>query len=626
MFRSIATVSIAGTLPEKLEAIAAAGFDGVEIFENDLLYYPGKPADIRRMAQDLGLVITLFQPFRDFEGGPRDRLAANLERARRKFGLMQELGCRHMLLCSNVAADCSANIELQVEDLARLANLAQQQDIVVGYEALAWGRHVNRYRQAWERVRSVDSPALGLVLDSFHILALGDRLDQLDDIPLEKIAFLQLADAPLMNMDVIEWSRHFRCFPGQGELPLVDFARTLVNKGYRGPWSLEIFNDGFRTTPSMPTAQDGLRSLLYLEEQTAAMLAQPPTTDLFSSAPLAGQQEIEFIEFALDRQEAQSLAGWLRYLGFTLRGEHRSKAVSLYQNGAVRIILNQQNDSFAHDYRERHGASLCAMAWRVTNPEALLLRAQDFGYAVYQGQVGPNEQAIPALCAPDGSLIYLVEAPVSGETALYQHDFHLREMPPGSGSDLNGIDHLAVAMPESALKNWVMFLRCVPGFEPGGEQLLPDPYGLVHSRVMHSPCQGIRLPLNVSQSNATLSARTVETYHGAGLQHVAFSTEDIFNSVTQAKAKGMQWLTIADNYYQDLAARFDLDDAFIARLAQHHILYDRDAQGGELLHVYSRPFAEGRFFFELLQRQGGYSQFGAVNGAARLAAMRQLCS
>ncbi|WP_346828375.1 bifunctional sugar phosphate isomerase/epimerase/4-hydroxyphenylpyruvate dioxygenase family protein [Serratia inhibens] len=623
MFRSIATVSIAGTLPEKLEAIAAAGFDGVEIFENDLLYYPGKPADIRRLAQELGLAITLFQPFRDFEGGPRDRLAANLERVRRKFALMQELGCHRMLLCSNVAPDCSAEIELQIEDLGRLADLAQQQGMVVGYEALAWGRHVNRYRQAWERVRSVDSPALGLVLDSFHILALGDTLDQLDDIPAEKISFLQLADAPLMNMEVIEWSRHFRCFPGQGELPLVEFARSLVEKGYAGPWSLEIFNDGFRATPSAPTAQDGLRSLLYLEEQVAA--TQPPTPELFRSAPLPESRQIEFIEFAVNRQEAENLAGWLRQMGFSLCGEHRSKAVTLYQNGAVRIILNQQNDSFAGDYRERHGASLCAMAWRVADPSALLQRAQDFGYPVYQGQVGPNEHRIPALCAPDGSLIYLVETPVNGgEVVIYQDDFHLRDKPTRTASELEGIDHLAVAMPESALKNWVMFLRCVPGFEPDGEQLLPDPYGLVHSRVMHSRCNGIRLPLNVSQSNATLSARTVEIYHGAGLQHVAFSTADIFQAVEQAKANGMQLLIIADNYYEDLAARFDLDDAFIARLAQYQILYDRDAQGGELLHVYSRPFAEGRFFFELLQRLGGYAQYGAVNGAARLAAMRQL--
>ncbi|MFC4862142.1 sugar phosphate isomerase/epimerase family protein, partial [Pseudomonas sp. MAHUQ-62] len=102
MQRSIATVSLSGTLPEKLEAIAAAGFDGVEIFENDLLYYAGSPREIRQMCADLGIAITLFQPFRDFEGCRRDRLQKNLDRAERKFDLMQELGTDLVLVCSNV--------------------------------------------------------------------------------------------------------------------------------------------------------------------------------------------------------------------------------------------------------------------------------------------------------------------------------------------------------------------------------------------------------------------------------------------------------------------------------------------------------------------------------------------
>ena len=153
MLRSIATVSISGTLPEKLHAIAAAGYQGVEIFENDLLYYTGTPAEIRQLAADLGLKITLFQPFRDFEGASRAQFAANMARARRKFALMRELGCETLLLCSNVQPDCSADSELQVADLRALATLAEEEGIAIGYEALAWGTHVNRWQQAWERVR-----------------------------------------------------------------------------------------------------------------------------------------------------------------------------------------------------------------------------------------------------------------------------------------------------------------------------------------------------------------------------------------------------------------------------------------------------------------------------------------
>ena len=124
MQRSIATVSLSGTLPEKLEAIAAAGFDGVEIFENDLLYYDGSPREIKQMCADLGIAITLFQPFRDFEGCRRDRLARNLERAERKFDLMQELGTDLVLVCSNASADSVGDRQILVDDLRLLAEHA----------------------------------------------------------------------------------------------------------------------------------------------------------------------------------------------------------------------------------------------------------------------------------------------------------------------------------------------------------------------------------------------------------------------------------------------------------------------------------------------------------------------
>ncbi|HVY33321.1 MAG TPA: sugar phosphate isomerase/epimerase, partial [Caulobacteraceae bacterium] len=103
MRHSIATVSLSGTLQEKLEAIAAAHFDGVEIFENDLLFSEETPRDVSRRAADLGLKIVLFQPFRDFEGVPAPMFQRNLDRAERKFDLMGELGAPMMLVCSSVS-------------------------------------------------------------------------------------------------------------------------------------------------------------------------------------------------------------------------------------------------------------------------------------------------------------------------------------------------------------------------------------------------------------------------------------------------------------------------------------------------------------------------------------------
>ncbi len=215
MQRSIATVSLSGTLPEKLDAIAAAGFDGVEIFENDLLYYDGSPREIRQRCADLGIAITLFQPFRDFEGCRRDRLARNLERAERKFDLMQELGTDLVLVCSNASADSLGDQPILVDDLRLLAERAGARGLRIGYEALAWGRHVNTYQQVWDIVRQADHPNLGVLLDSFHTLSLKGDPSAIAQIPGDKIFFVQMADAPILAMDVLEWSRHFRCFPGQ---------------------------------------------------------------------------------------------------------------------------------------------------------------------------------------------------------------------------------------------------------------------------------------------------------------------------------------------------------------------------------------------------------------------------
>ncbi|SOZ38821.1 3-keto-5-aminohexanoate cleavage protein (fragment) [Cupriavidus neocaledonicus] len=266
--KSIATVTLSGSLPQKLQAAADAGFDGVEIFEDDLLQFPGTPAEIRRMAGDLGLQILLYQPLRDVEAMPGGLSAAELARAQRKFDAMEQLGVGLALVCSNVQGAALDDPARAADDLRVLADAAARRGLRLGYEALAWGRHVRRWRQAWDIVERAAHPALGLMLDSFHTLALGDTLHGLDTVPAERIFFVQLADAPRLSLDVRTWSRHHRNFPGQGDLPVVGFTRAVLGAGYRGPLSLEVFNDAFRAAPPLPVAQDGRRSLEWLEAVT----------------------------------------------------------------------------------------------------------------------------------------------------------------------------------------------------------------------------------------------------------------------------------------------------------------------------------------------------------------------
>jgi len=149
MFTSIATCSLSGTLELKLRASAQAGFNGAEIFENDLLTSQKSAREIGGLLRELGLKCTLFQPFRDFEGMPdnlRPRIFARIER---KFDVMEELGTDLLLVCSNVSPVSSADRNRIIADFRELGERAGRRGLRVGYEALAWGKHVWDHREAW---------------------------------------------------------------------------------------------------------------------------------------------------------------------------------------------------------------------------------------------------------------------------------------------------------------------------------------------------------------------------------------------------------------------------------------------------------------------------------------------
>ncbi len=223
MRRSIATVSVSGTLEEKLRAVAGARFGTIELFENDLINFDRPPRALRQLADDLGLTIELYQPFRDFEGVSDDVFRRNLDRAERKFDVMGELGAPIMLVCSNVSPRAMADDARSSAQLHELAERAARRNLRIAHEALAWGMHVRTFTHAWQIVERTDHPHLGLNLDSYHTLSLGDDPSGIADLPGNRIFFSQVADAPRLTMDPLSWSRHFRCFPGQGDLDLAGF-------------------------------------------------------------------------------------------------------------------------------------------------------------------------------------------------------------------------------------------------------------------------------------------------------------------------------------------------------------------------------------------------------------------
>ena len=173
--KSIATSRSAARCVDKLEAAATVGFDGVEIMESDLLTFDGSPAEVRHICENLGLTIDIYQPFRDFEAMPEPHRSRNLDRAERKFDTMQALGTDLVLVCSNTHPATLDDDARAAADLAAMAERAARRGLRVGYEALSWARHVRLWRHAWRIVQQAGHPALGLIVDSFHTLALERR-------------------------------------------------------------------------------------------------------------------------------------------------------------------------------------------------------------------------------------------------------------------------------------------------------------------------------------------------------------------------------------------------------------------------------------------------------------------
>ncbi len=616
MQTSIATVSLSGGLAEKLEAIAAAGFRGVEIFENDLLSFDGTPKDVGKRIAELGLRTVALQPFRDFEGMPEPQRGRAFDRAERKFDVMQELGTDMLLVCSNVSPVSLGGIDRAAADFHELGERAAKRGLRVGFEALAWGRHINDYRDAWEVVRRADHKAIGLVLDTFHTFARKTDLKPLRSIPPDKIFLVQVADAPWLDMDVLSWSRHFRCFPGQGDMPIVDFVEAVQATNYSGPLSLEIFNDQFRAGSTRNFAIDGLRSLVYLMDQLREKTGQA-APGLPAMPPRSRCLGMEFIEFAADEQSSAGLAHLFGALGFRNAGKHKSKQVTRWTQGGINLVINSEKEGFAHSHYITHGTSVCALGLKVDNAAATLDRARKLHDTPFRQPVGPGELEIPAVRGLGGSLIYFVD-PTSELKAVWEVEFDaVAAQAKNADAGLTAIDHVSQSMRYEEMLSWLLFYTSLLDVTKTPQLDITDPGGIVVSQVIQNADYSLRIALNGSQSERTLSSRFLSDYFGSGVQHIAFATGDIFATAAKLKANGVEILPIPENYYDDLEARFGLPADLLKRLQAGNILYDKD-ETGEYLQVYTQSF-ENLFFFEIVERRG-YKGFGAANAPIRLAA------
>jgi 4-hydroxyphenylpyruvate dioxygenase len=405
-------------------------------------------------------------------------------------------------VCSSLAPDAEAGIDRLAADIAELGERAAARGMRVGFEALAWGLHTWDYRDVWEIVRRANRANVGIVLDTFHIQASDLDLSVIRTIPADRIFLVQVADAPKLQMDYLSWSRHWRCMPGQGDFDLVGFMTALEATGYRGHLPLEIFNDRFRAGSSRAVALDGHCSLLSLLDEASRHLGRP-VSDLPALPAPAIVDGVEFIEFAVRQTNRAAFEAARAAMGFSESGRHRTKAVSLWGQGAIRIVVNSHNEGFAQAYRSTHGTSVCAMALRVPDAQAAIARAAALLAVPHAGEVGPGELTIPAVRGPGGSLVCFVD----GGSALgrwAEVDFTPGEVG-DLGAGLVSVDHISQTIQHEEMLSWLLFCTSLFEARKTPSQAVLDPGGVVQSQVIESGLdqghQGLRLVLNGSQSH-----------------------------------------------------------------------------------------------------------------------------
>jgi 4-hydroxyphenylpyruvate dioxygenase len=421
------------------------------------------------------------------------------------------------------------------------------------------------------------------------------------------------------DMSLLTVGRHFRRLPGQGALDVAGFAAAALAAGYQGPLSIEVFNDDLRAAPVRATAAEAMRSLLFLEETVGRRargsgLALAPALALNDPPPPPEIEDLAFVEFAVDDATGDELGRWLEALGFARAGRHRTKAVTLYRQGAALVALNAGGDTFAHAYFRLHGPSVCAIGLKVRDRAALLRRAEAYGYKQHRERTRPGEYDMPAVRAPDGSLIQLVD---EGFDPLAE--FEPEADAPGRGAGLRRFDHVGRAVPAALFDTWLLYYRILLGLEPEEPWELADPHGLVRSRALADPDRRVRFPLSFSDSSRTVVARALSTFHGAGVNQIAFETADVFATVERLRALGARLLPIPANYYVELGINTGLPAGDIERMRALNVLCDLDERGGRFLHAYTETF-DDRCFFEVVQREGGYDRYGAANAPVRMAA------
>lgn len=307
-----------------------------------------------------------------------------------------------------------------------------------------------------------------------------------------------------------------------------------------------------------------------------------------------------FIEFVSKKYDLDDV---FRTLGFTNIAKHKSKNVYLWRQGNINIILNYEENSYSNYFYQEHGPSACAMGFKTKNAKKAFDKAVEFGAEPIVVKSGPMELNLPAIKGIGGMPIFLVDRDIYSNDFDFYPDINLQPV----GAGLKIIDHLTHNVYKGRMKYWADFYEKIFNFQEIRYFDIKGEYTGLTSKALTAPDGLIRIPLNEESDGGNGQIQEfLEDFNGEGIQHIAFSTDDLIQTWDKLKDLGVQFMTAPPNtYYEMLGERLPNHGEPTEELRTRGILLDGSITNGDprlLLQIFSANLI-GPVFFEFIQRK-----------------------
>ena len=473
----------------------------------------------------------------------------------------------------------------------------------------------SNFNNILRKIISIKNPSFYLTINSKNILMDGSQPSLINQIPLSLIDHVQLTDISKYISSEDQISNLSELLPNEGVLDLKSFIKIFLKKKFKG--SISVANNNILNNKAN-LIKDANRAFVSVFDDVVSSDISLNNLNI-KIPPKINLNGFEFLEFTVFGEDHTSLVKMLKKLSFRKERIHKTKNVELWRQGSINILINFEKNSFAEQVYLKNGPSICDIAIKVKDAIQTIDRAKKLGIKEHSQSVSVGELKIPAIKGVDGSVIHFIDQK-SNLFQLWNLDFNYLKPEPIQPSGLRSIDHISQSMKEEEMRSWLFFYLSNFNMYKTTQLDLVSSKGIIKSQAISSPEGEVRLNLNGSNNSQTIAGSFMTNKTGSSIQHIAFNTDDIFETVNILSENKFPFLQIDKKYYTQLQNKYDLDEKTLNNLKRNNILYDKN-EFGEFFQIYSEPIFTG-FFFEIVQRKQNYKGYGESNATHRIKSLQ----